>query len=542
MKNLIPTSLFAVVLVCLFSQFIYSQDLRARAVESPLSTAFYLLSTTDKDSKVEEKACLTKSFARAEKFTELEKTVNLVEKDSYVDEDFISTANQLIEKGKTKEVSAFITFLIERFGDDEYRLQKVLKPLIRLKRDDEALQLIGKFDDSDKIDGAFEIVKIYLEFGQSEKALNIIKNITSLVEKSKYNEDKADLGLYYAKLDKEPEALRFLQDSMKNLTWKSGKPEYTEGRIIDKVVEIYRTLKKDKEADEILARQGIIEEPETQIEISRSYFAEGNLNKAKEILEKILPQLNLQDYSDSFDVGRLIEIYLKLGEINKAENLTKKLTGNDYLQQKYLLDTADFYIKKKNKSMAFELLNFALEKTKKIDTSEEESSQLWTSGKWKQAQYQSQIAIRLIDMQFDKEALQLISQINKPYLRALILTEFVSVNKKRISSKKLSSYLEEALSLLRLKKTDIFDSKRYDVYAITARNFAGIGMKEKAIDVFAEALTSLDKSMIESGSDSSLLFAVCNIGVEFEKSQIKTNDKLKASLRNIIKNWENDEY
>lgn len=531
---------FLVFNFCLPSAF--SQDLKLKAEESPLNTVFYLLSTTDKDSKKEEKACLAKSFIRANKFSELENVAGMVEQESYVDQDFVALVSSLIKIGKTEEASKFLSFLIKRFEDDDYHMQMLFKPLVLLKRDDEALQILDKFDDSEKIDGAVELAKIFLEIGQTAKALNLIESVKNLAEKSKYGEDKAVIGLYYAKLGKESEALRFLQEAMKNLDWKSGKPEYTEGRILDRVVEIYRTLKKDNEADEILARQGIIEESQTQIEIAKSYLAEGNLNKAREIFEKVVPKLNPQDYGESFDVGRLIEIYLKLGEINKAENLTKKLTGSNYLQQKYLLDIADFYIKKKNKTKAEEILNFALEQTKKIDNSEEESGSLWTSGKWDQAKYQSQIALRFVDMQYDKKALELISQLKKPYLRALMLTEFVSVNKKRIPARELSVYLEKALSLLRLKKTEIFDSRKFDVFAITARNFAEIGMTGKANDVFAETLSLLDKEMIESGSDSSLLYAMCNIGVEFENSKIAPNEKLKDSLRRIIKNWEDEEY
>lgn len=531
---------FLVFNICLPSAF--SQNLKFKAEESPLNTVFYLLSTTDKDSKEAEKACLAKSFVRANRLNELENVAGMVKDESHVDEEFVALVNNLIKIGKTEEASKFLSFLIKKFRDDEYRLQMVFKPLIFLKRDDDALQILNKFDDSDKIDGAFEITKTYLELGQTAKALNVIESVKNLAEKSKYGEDKAITSLYYAKLGKESEALRFLQEAMKNLSWKSGKPEYTESRIIDKVVEIYRTLKKDKEADEILAKQGIVEEPKTQIKIAESYLADGNLSKAREIFEKNLPQLTSQDYGDSFDVGRLIEIYFKHGEVNKAENLAKKLTGNDYLQQKYLLGIADFYIKKKNKTKADDILKFAFEQTKKIDTSEAESGQLWTSGKWEQAKYQSQIALRFIDMQYDKKGLEIISQLKKPYLRASALIEFVSVNKKRIPARKLSFYLEDALSLLRLEQKDIFDSKKFYVFAATARNFAEIGMTEKANDVFAETLSLLNKEMIESGTESTLLYAMCNIGVEFENSKIAPNEKLRAALRNIIKNWEKGEY
>ena len=539
-----PTTvlLFALLVFIFCLPPAFSQNLKLKAEESPLNTVFYLLSTTEKDSKEDEKACLASSFVRANKFGELEKVAGMVEQESYVDEKFVSLINNLIVTGKTEEASKFLSFLINKFGNDEDDLQMVFKPLILLKRDAEALQILNKFDDSDKIDGALAIAETYLKLGQKAKALDVIESIKNLAEKSEYGEDKANVGLYYAKLGKETEALRFLQESMKNLEWKEGKPEYSEGRILDRVVEIYRALKKDKEADEILARQGITEEPKTQTEIAESYFAEGNPTKAREIFEKIFSQLEPKEDYYNLVAERLIEIYLKLGEIDKAESLAVKLAGSDHSQQKYLLEIADFYIKQKNKTKAVEILNFAFEQTVKIDTSEAESGSLWTSGKWNQARYQSQIALRFVDLQFDQKALELISQLKKPYLRALMLTEFVSVNKKRIPAQKLKVYLDEALALLKLEQTEIFDSKKFDVLAITARMFAEIGMAKKANDVFAETLSLLDEEMIENGTDSSLLYVMCNIGVEFENSKIAPNEKLRKALREIIKNWEDENY
>lgn len=532
-------------LILLCKSIVFSQDLRRQAEENPLSTVLYLLSTTEKSSKEEEKACLAKSLAKAERFDEIEDAARMVEEGSYVDEDFIALVNDLIANGKTQEASKFVSFLITKSGDDEYISKKIFKPLILLKRDDDAIKILNKFSDSEKIDGAFELARIYLEFGQPEKALEVIVSVTKLVENSKYDEDKADLSFYYAKLGKEAEALRFLQEAMKNLKWQTGKPEYTKGRILDRVIETYQALGKYKEANEILTRQGKPEEikkPENIIATAENYLAKGNSNKAKELIVKSLRRLNPKDYSDSFDLGNIVEIYIKFGDIEKAEKIAKGLNGSDYMQQEKLLHIADFYIKRKNNAKASAILDFALEQTKKIDTSEAESGLLWTSNKWKQAQYQSQIALRFIDMRSDKKALEIISNLKKPYLRALVLTEFVAGNKSRISSKQLSLYLEEALSLLGQKKIDIFDAKKFDVYAVTARNFAEIGMTEKANEVFAETLSTLSKEMIERGSDNGLLFVMCNIGVEFDKSKIKPNEKLKESLRQIIKSWENEDY
>ena len=542
MNKLIAESSIILILIGSCFQTLLSQDLKLKAEESPLSTVFYLLSKTDKDSKEEEKACLAKSLARADRFDEIEGAAKMFEDGGYAEDDLISLINTLIQNEKLKEASDFASYLLKRFDNDEYRLEKIWQPLVELNRGTEAVAIAGRFDDSDKVDAYFEITKAYLKQKNFEKGLELIEAISPIVENSPYDKDKALLALFYAKLGQEEKSLKFAKESLKKVIWKTGIMEFDHAVIADDIFDAYLILGKYELAKEILEKRGETADAGSLIKIAESYLEKGNRKKANEFLSLSESLLNVKEYSASFDLGDLIEIYLRLGQIGKAEKIAKSLSGSDYMQQEKLLHIADFYIKKKNNSKASKVLNFALEQTKKIDTGEGESGLLWTSGKWRLAQYQSQIALRFIDMKLDKQALELISQLKKPYLRALILTEFVAVNKKRIPSAQLKSYLEEALSLLRQKKVDIFDSKKFDVYAITARNFAEIGMSDKSNEVFAETLSTLDKEMIESGSDSGLLFAMCNIGVEFEKSKIKANEKLKESLQNIIKNWEADEY
>jgi tetratricopeptide (TPR) repeat protein len=541
MKSRIKRSFAVLALFGLGAQFVSAQALRLAAEESPLATVFYLLSTTGKDSNKSEKACLAHSFAKVEKFAEAEQTANLVEESSYVDDEFISLAALMIQNGKIKEASHFVSFLLQRFADDDDNLEKLLKPLIGLGRDDEALMIVGRFSDSDKIDAAFEMAAGYLETGNAAKALRMIESISDLVGRSKESRDKAKLGLFYARLGKEEFALGFLRESLKIVDWTKDLPEYEHARIIDHAFESYLLLGKYQLAHEMLEKQGKTEDASRLIELARSYSAKGNRKETDELLERAQSLLNPNEYGDGFDLGRLIEIYLQRGEVERALGLAKKLSGSHYMQQKQLLDVADFYAGKRNEKSAHEVLNFALEQAGKINTDDEESGLLWTSGKWDQARYQSQIAVRLIGLRSEKKALEVISKIKKPYLRALMMTELVEANAKRTGPEKLGRHLEEALSLLRNGKEEIFDSNRYDVYASVARNFAAIGRPEKANEVFVEVL-SKDKEMVEKGLDNYLLIEMCKIGVEYEKSRIRPSDKLKAVLRNIIKNWEDGEY
>ncbi|MDQ3800081.1 MAG: hypothetical protein M3384_11550 [Acidobacteriota bacterium] len=555
MKSLIKKKLFVAFILFSFCfggnglQFVFPQDLpkesaitAATAEESPLAAVFYILASAGKDSKVREKSCLTASFARAGNFSNLEKAADLIEKGSYVDSDFISLVDELLRAGKSREASNFLSYLLKRFEDDPDNLEKMPKILIRLGRDEEALKIASRLDDYAKVGAFFEIASAYLESGSRENALKSIESISERIEKAENDRDKAKLGLFYARLGKEEQSLRLLRQSLKNIDWKAKIPAPDAAWIIDDAFAAYLLLGKYQLAWQLLEKQGKSEEASSLIQIARGHLARGDRKKADELLERAAKSLNPNEYGDSFDLGKMVEIYLSLGETEKALSIAKSIAGSEYMRQKQLLGVADFYLQKRDRKSARAVLSFALEQTRKIDTGEEESGSLWTSGRWEQARYQSQIAAKLIEMRLEKEALRLIAQIGKPYLRAQLLTEFVKENlPSRKSAKNLRPHLEEALSLVRGGRQEIFDSNKYDVYAIIARQFAEIGDAEKANDVFAEVL-SKDAEMIEKGSDSYLLVAMCKIGVEFEKSGVKPSEKVRAALRNIIKNRANGEY
>jgi tetratricopeptide (TPR) repeat protein len=538
MNALRPTLLSALLLVSALS--VIAQDLRKRAEENPLSTVMYLLSTTDKDDEEEEKACLAKSLASVDRFAEVQSAADMIERESYVDKNLIDVVRELVSRGKDKEASTLLSFLLERFANDEYHLEMLVRPMILLKREAELEALIDKLDDSDKIDLWFKAADVYREVGNPEKALQTLEKTVAIAKSSEYASDRSGLALRYARLGRESEALQLLESL-------SNDPQLKQKafRVVHDVADAYRALGRYSEAYEIHRQydDGLnIDETWDLITAASRSIAKGDRPKALDLLARALAQLDPNEYGDSFNLGNIIELYLKIGEIQKAEQVARSITGSDYIQQENLLSVADRYSKAGNKTKTREILRFALEQTNKIDTSEAESGSLWTSGKWDQARFQSQIAIRYMDLRDDKEALWLTALLRKPYLRALILTEYVAINKKRIAAKKLAPHLEEAIVLLRRKKIDIFDSKKFDVYAIAARNFAEIGLAKRANEVFAETLTELDRYVIDEAIDSTLLYAMCNIGVDFNRSGIKADENVKTALRKIIKNWEDGEY
>jgi hypothetical protein len=533
--------LLACALAGVCSQVIFAQPTRKAAEENPLATVFYLLSKTDKDSNEEEKVCLANSLAGVEKFPESRKAVDLVEVDSYVDNDFVTLADSLVKKGRIREASALTSALLKRFDGDADDLSRLLGVLIKTGRDDEALKIVRQLENQAKIDAYFAIVDAYLESGNREKALLIVDFAFGTAAEMTRDRDKARLGFYYARLGQGAPALKFAQESLKNVVWTKDIPTYDDSGIIFDVFEAYLLLGRYELIDKMLEKQEKTRDGESLIKIAESYLKRNDPKQALEILERAQSVLDPKVYGDSFNLGDLVDIYVKLNELDKALGIAKSLVGSEYMRQQKLLHITDYYIDKQDGIKALEILRFALEQADKVDITEAEQGTAWSSGKWEQANYQSAIASRFIRMRLNNEALALISRIKKPYLKASVLAEFVLSGKGKLPLKYLKTHLEEALLLVRNGKEEIFDANRYNVYANIARSFAEIGMPARAGGVFVEVL-SKDEEMNDRGLEKYLLITLCNIGVEFEKSRLRPTPQLKKSLKNIIDKWENGAY
>jgi thioredoxin-like negative regulator of GroEL len=533
--------LFACAIAGVCSQVIFAQTARKAAEENPLATVFYLLSKTDKDSNEEEKVCLANSLAGVEKFSAAGKAIDLVEVDSYVDNEFIALADSLAKKGRIKEASTLTSLLLKRFDGDADELSKLIGVLIKIGRDDEAMKIVRQLENDARIDAYFMIVDAYLESGNRERALIIVDFAFDPAAEMRRDRDKARLGFYYAKLGQEAPALKFAQESLKNVVWTKGIPSYEDSGIIFDVFKTYLLLGKYELIDRMLEKQEKTRDGESLIKIAESYLTRNDPKQAREILERAKSVLDPKVYGDSFDLGNLVDIYVKLNELDKALSIAKSLVGSEYMRQQKLLDIADHYIDKQDRTKAAEILRFALEQADKVGITEAEKGTAWSSGKWEQANYQSAIASRFIRMGLNGEALALISRTKKPYLKASLLAEFVLSGKGKLPLRYLKTHLEEALLLVRNGEEEIFDANKYNVYAKIARTFAEIGMPARAGGVFVEVL-SKDEEMNDRGLEKYLLITLCNIGVEFEKSRLRPTPQLKKSLKNIIDKWENDAY
>jgi thioredoxin-like negative regulator of GroEL len=494
------------------------------AVEDPFSTAHYLLSKTDKDSSEAEKLCFAASLAGAGRFDDIAAVVEMVEPGGGANTVFVGLVNNLISEGHTKQASELLSLVISRAEIDAYDVEQFIKPLVRLGRDSDAESLISRLADTDKIDSSLIFADALREFGRNEKALAIIEKVRPLAEESKYPEDRAELAFSFAKLGRKDDALGLIEPILKSISLRSGTPDYFDQRILDIAADIYRTLEIDTQASALVEKDA--DEQGAQLATARDLFNKGDLESARRLYESSLAKEDPGDSEFSHEFRALAETYLKLGEIEKAESIAKKL-NNSYLQQSLLMVIADRHIEAGNRSKAESVIRVAKTQVHAIDTSHAEDGRLWTSPKMDQARYQAEIVRRYIRLGFNDDALNLISAMKKPYVKASMIAEFVSANRSKLSKKELVSHLGEALGLLKKEKTEIFDARRFDVYGAVARGFAEIGSHEGSNAAFAEAIATLDKEMVEGGTDSGLIFWLSRIGADFELAKIKSNERLK---------------
>ncbi|QQS31686.1 MAG: hypothetical protein IPM50_08290 [Acidobacteriota bacterium] len=517
-----------------------SQDARFQAEESPLSTVFYLISQDQYNERPREKACLAISFAEVGKADKAKKTASLLTEDHYAETDLILVVDSLIKNRRNREASDMALYLLKRFEKNEYRLRPLWRYLVILDQETAAFDVASTLEPVDQFESNILIAEALIEKGNKSVATTILNSLITYLEETQYEEkrDVAKTALLFAKLGDKGKSFDLAEKAVRNISWNERPLEPDDAFAVREVIALYLILGEYDFAFDVARRAGEVDEPRFLIRLGESLFSKGNREAAMAHFKEAISRLDPKQYADSFNLTILAEVFMGIGETEQAVTIAKTLTGSDYAQQNLLLRLAANYQAANKRAKALELLRFAYSRTLLIDTSEAESGSLWTSGKWEQAKYQAEIARRFAKLRADKETLKLISQIRKPYLKAEMLTEFVLMNKNELPDKTLNRYLDEAVSNLRRPFDEVFDARRFDVFGKTGRAYAEIGHTAKANGVFAESLFLLAN---ERGMSSGLLFGMCAIGIEFEKSKIKANEKLRAALSSIIDSWELEE-
>lgn len=514
-----------------------SQDARLQAEESPLATVFYLISREQYNDRPREKACLAISFAEVGKADKAKKTASLLTEDHYAETDLILVVDSLIKNRRNREALEMALYLLKRFEKDVYRLRPLWRYLVMLDQETAAFDVARTLEPEDQFEPNILIAEALIEKGNKSAATTILDTLITYLEETQYEEQRnvAKTALLFAKLGDKGKSVDLAEKAIRDISWNERPLDPDDSFTVRDVIDLYLILGEYDLAIDVARRAGEVDEPRFLIRLGESFISKGNRKAAEANFEQAISRLDPKQYGDSFDLTILAEVFMRIGETERAVTIAKTLTGSDYAQQNLLLELAANYQAANNRAKALELLRFAYSRTLLIDTSKEESGSLWTSGKWEQAKYQAEIALRFARLRADKEALKLISQIRKPYLKAEMLTEFVLMNKNKLPGKTLVRYLDEAVSNLRRPLDEVFDARRFDVLGKTGRAYAEIGYAAKANDVIAESLFLLAN---ERGMSSGLLSGMCAIGIEFEKSKIKADEKLRAALRSIIDSWE----
>lgn len=517
----------------------YGQTTRKVTIQDPLSTVSLLLSQTAPDEYRDEKICLVWSFFHVGSFREMVAATMFVETGSFHDDDFLAIAKRLLMEGKRPEANEFADLLLRRAGDDRDRKRKLTGLLSDLGRENEALELGNNEDGTLDVETYLEVADGLIRRPDRQRAKKVLESIEPEIEKSEWIRDIARFALHSARLGESEKASRYLNIVLDRIVWRENdiEMEFDQRVALDDVTDALFRLSRFDEAESVINRRGFSKDGKWLFTQAVARYEHRESAKGDELIERILKNSNPAEYGDSFILGDIVDHFVRRGRLDRAVAIAKSLSGNEYTRQSKLMELFERFIREKKSMDAADALDFAYERTSKIDVSQPESGNRWSSGQWEQAQYRARIALRFARIGHRERALRMIRDLEKPYLRAQALAEFAGISAKFLPKPKLAAYLEEALQSVREENEIVFDAKRFEVYPIIAQAFSAMGFKSRSNAVFAEAILRA----VEANGTRSSVIPVCRIGVDYRKSRLGVDAKMRSALDSLAKVWEEDQ-
>lgn len=544
---------YFLALFCFLSVGISAQSAAKNAEKNPLDCALYLIKLENKLSeRGNELEHLAVSFWKSGRRKEALEIVELNPDEDKRVVSFVNFAKELKAENKLKE---FEELYLKAFADLKRNENlgsvwkrefvfavEIVKILTELSHEREVFETVNEPDFDEDDNKAFILLAVadgFLTGKRKEKAVELLPMVLQFAGKSEWKDlellAKAKAGTIYLKAGDEKKSEKLYEEVLKS----ASSIKEVENIFVDdlwrEVFEGYKSVNKfDKAIETLLAYQ------QTGTLNSKGYYTNSNsvetylANNQKEKAVSLMRQIVAED--DGFDSLWVTKTFLKIGDEDSAKNIFST-TRNDYYQQQIALELANYYESQGKIEFAANILNLAFNEAEKIESDAPESGLMSSSPAMEKARYLSDIAQKFIDLKQFVSALKIIQTIEKPFFKAQMLT----ILAEKQNSKNSIQLLNQAHLLMRKKQDSLLDAPKYWVWNKIAHAFAKVGDKSKAGVVFAEIL-SKDMETYSEGLDGYLLENLAETGFYFETAELKSNEKVSRALRNIIKNWKEENY
>lgn len=508
-----------------YCSFSSAQTTEKQAVESPLDCYFFLL-LKDNDRSSLDIESLAITYFELNKYEKGFATLNLLEDNDRRFEFSNAYASKLLSERKSSKANELLNYAVQNLDNKYFIHKRVLiqfgQNLIKLNRFIEARNL-AKDTSQDEPDVSIAIVQELIESNQTEKAKSLI-NQPFFPLKLSNNETTANLALVYSELKITEKAEKLFAEIIPSV-FESEKIYHNQRFILFPLIKAYLAIGRIDTATELWNQYGERDDGFGWMKFIDLLLEFGHREKATFYLAEIEKDAEILEKEGA----KIVESYLKLGNIPKAINVAKTMSIeiDSYEQQRAFISLADYFIANSKKELALEILEFAFQRARKIVF--EQQPQDSTSAGIRKKIYLANIYKRLMNLDEFEKAFKIINSIDSEHQQAKEFIAFQTIDFAKNRSHKLSNAQVDTL----ISQSQNLIQNNDDYYSIkikllTAEIYALMNKKDKAVDLIAEVLEDAKESCCYEKS------FLNSSGKIFEKYKLKANQSLKKALHKIV--------
>lgn len=512
---------------------IFAQDLRKKAEENPLFCALYSLKK-EGDLSALDLSRLTQVFFELDKTEDLFYAINLAEENDDKAALFINYSREFLKIGKKTEADKFLTEAVKIINKDNhpdiFHLKWLVEDLISLERSDEAVKIAEIFaDEFGDNDITTAVAEEFVKRGQTEKLRQFLAQ-PFFPHESENNLTRAKIALIYAKLKQPEKARKILEEIKQTAFFGETENDANNNRreILFPILRVHLALGENDKAFELWNVRGDQDDFYENRLFIDDLIAYGQMDKVSLLLVQM--QLKTEEFARNGYI--VVEIYLKIGDVESALSAAKNMSDNDdnYWQQDSFMKLADRFISDGNPNAAENILDVAFGRAKKIIFQHDGMDSVGASTGSRKTIYLGNIYQRLIKLKRFDKAFLVINSIGSNHWKAkefiaASLADFVSQQIKTLPRKRIREILTKIQNIY--DKEDEGDYHYINTQLLVAKIYAQMEDKTKAVELIAKVLEEAKESCCYE--DDFLIAA----GKVFEQNKLKAD----ANLRKVLKKY-----
>ena len=536
---IIKSALKILVLLILCTS-VRAQGLETKVAENPLDLAFLMIKSHDSPEDYSEELWdISLAYFRAGRKSDALAAIDLMRFDDRKSTTLTIIAHWLIRDKKYREAEFYLSKASEVnrknvYGIDLDRSREIAAKWCEVNKEERASEEL-KFQETNAETASVgqAIAEFFIKTGNHEKASDYLLKASENIEEADNTElsvlTKAQIAFSFSEIKNKKAAEKLIAEVERDYLNVDYSKTYPKKDEIYRLITETRLNIGDLEKGFGLIRVKFDENSaEGLLRLAEAKIKVGLREEGKVLLQK----LSIFDDNPREQL-EAIKLFLQLGEDVFAVELAKNILPNWRFDA--LKTIAEKFIEKGKSAEAIAVLNFAFESIVEEDESDFEYSDYWTK-----ENNLDQIIDLFEELKRPDLALKIINLPYKTNKQADKLAVYTLIYKDKVSRKKALDYLNQAHQILRKNKRKITEDYVLESWLKTAVQFSAYGEKQKALEMFTEALGLISGENYLSDSEINRLMV--KMGGFFEKSKLVADKDMKIALKKIKDKWLADNF